>query len=441
MDFEPVEPHSRDAEEAILGSVLINPDVFDECILEPQDFYIHRNEWVWQAFGELRKKGTPIDILTVTDCLEASGRLSEMGGSSYLTELMSHIPNTANAPSYARIIFENSGRRRLLDHCSHTAQLAHDSSIPFLDVVEESQKSIDTIKVGGLEGYDFKDQIVQVHDLVAARRANPQPVWGIPTPFTSIDKETGGMQNGELTILAGPPGLGKSTIADQLAIFAANHGFSTTVYSMEMPFIQIILRLINLETGVRSHSMKSGVLTDYEWESFVKKTEEFASIPLRIVDKPTMSVSEIRADLMQQNRKSKVQFVVIDYLKLMSDKASNEIERETNITTGLKNLAREFGIPIFAIHSLVKSGISSRHPNMADISGPLQNVYNADVVMMLLPHTPEDGEPNPNMVTVFTPKCREDHVTTRDLARINGRPGFGEVSVSHAEPEEDWRDR
>jgi replicative DNA helicase len=428
----PVDPHNREAEELLLGAVLINPIVFSDInvFLQPSDFYIHRNGWIWEAFQNLTVKNIPIDALTVADELESKERLSEAGGGAYLTQLIGCIPNTEHAIEYGRMIEGHAIRRRMLAAASKIAVLAHDSGTPVVDAVQQASASFNLIAPSRIAEKNISDQMSDLWTEVEERMKDPKDVWGIPTGLKDIDMFLGGLQRSEITIVSGESGIGKSLFCDQTAIHAAELGYKVAIYSWEMPAKQILRRLINLKSSITVHSMKSGRISKQDFDNvFIPTAVNIAKLPITILDDACMSMQQLRCDIMARRRAGILDLAIIDYIGLIVDNIPDRNEKELSQTTELKRMTRSEEISILAIHTMPKEGLKEKVPGTPHLSGPAQNVNNADNLIFLVEHIPDEkgDKPNPLIVSALFAKSREEGKKKIDIARIPGKPGFGNL--------------
>lgn len=423
-------PRNKEAEDALIGSILVSPEYFRECsaIVNPADFWQTHWNHVWKAFAELDKQGKPIDSLTVMDQLDKSQCNGDVTAVD-LIEAMQSCPVSRNAPTYAEAVVESAGKRRLLMYASDVWRMALDGSCGFLEALEATNKALAELPVRQAGALDLTGQLSALYDTVDARRKDPKEVWGIPIGVPRIDKAMGGLQRGELTIIAGQPKLGKSMFAGQTACYGASRGYHCGIYSLEMRNEQILRRQIANLTGIDTKSIKSGSLSDSEWAAFVAASSELSKLPLFIVDDSSLTLEQIRADIYRRSKERPVDFVVVDYIGLINDPEPDDNVRENNITKGLKRLADKENVAVLAIHSMNKEGLGQNIPRLSSVSGPAKNVYNADNIMFFLEHIPERGcESNANMRTLYCKAMRDaPGLHFVHLQRMLGKPGFEAV--------------
>jgi replicative DNA helicase len=429
------------------NAVLVAPQYYRECaavLSGPEDFHDHGWREVWAAFRELDKQEKPIDSLTVMDQLDKSGCNGTVSASD-LAGAMNSVPYFKNGPVYAEAVAECAGKRRLLALASDVARMANDPATPLLEALERSQKAITAIPVSHKPTISITDQLLGFTDEVEERMKAPTDVWGISTGFDDIDKKTGGWQRGELTIWAGPPGIGKSMMLGQMGYLTALKTFYVDYYSLEMRNRQIIRRIISHMAGVQANKMRSGYINNDEWAKIMKASSDLSLLKLRIIDESVISVSQIRADIYKKKQTSGADLVIVDYIGRVFDTEKDPLIREINITNGLKTLADKEDVAVVGIHTLPKAGIESKMPDVQDVSGPIQNVHNADNVILMRKHIPDEGQkPNPAMVTILFSKMRDSQgMPTMHFVKLADRPGFGafqEETHSFA-PDYEWQTR
>ena len=266
-------PHSREAEEAVLGAVLINSEVYDEvaAFLQPRDFYIIRLRWIWEAYTRLKEKRIPIDNLTVAETLDDMGRLDEIGGPAFLTGLLNQVPTTLHSEHYGRIVLAHSQRRRLLMAANAIATLAYDQSVEIEQVMTGADKALREAQDAATarENINIGQVLSGVYDYAVERSKNPGRVWGMSTGFPDWDKLTGGLHRGQTTILSAPPGMGKTTLVMQVARnVAAKHG--VVVHELEMDKRDLGIKTYAAECGITTSEIHSGRIPASKWEKMVR---------------------------------------------------------------------------------------------------------------------------------------------------------------------------
>ena len=257
------QPYNQQAEEAVLGAVLINPDIYVELaqILQPEHFYIIRNGWIWQAYGNLNNRQTPIDLLTVAEELEKHDQLIEAGGQPYLVSLVNQTPTSVNAEAYAKIVEDNFIRRRLLSAANEMAKMAFNQEKPVDGILDSAEKSIFGLSERRTrrEVMPIQTIISDYYDRVSESSKQKDEILGLPTGLIDIDNLLGCMQNSDLIIVAGRPGSGKTgfllTVANNVALKTKKH---VAFFSMEMSNEQLLQRLLAQVTGINTQRLRSG---------------------------------------------------------------------------------------------------------------------------------------------------------------------------------------
>ena len=398
-----VVPHSREAEEAVLGAVLINPEKYFDVmqIVSADDFYIHRHQWIWQAYTTLIDQGRDIDVRTVSDELEKKGRLTEAGGFLYLYSLVSKTPFSMHAESYAQIILEKSTRRKLLEAAGQLSELAFDEKKKLEEVLSQSEKAIFNIS----EHQDRKEVkpintvLSNIFDNVKELYQQDEELVGLPTGFTDLDRLLGGFQKSDLIIVAGRPGMGKTgfllSVLKNAALLYRKH---VAMFSLEMSNEQLVQRLISQQTGINSQKLRSGKLADEELPIFVEAIDVLGSTKVFLDDTPAITPMQLLAKCRRLDLEHHLDLIIVDYLQLMSGDLGREnwVQEVSYISRNLKILARELNVPVLTAAQLSR-GVEQRSdkiPMLSDLreSGSLEQ--DADIVMFLHnPNTDSDGNP------------------------------------------------
>ncbi|HCR70927.1 MAG TPA: replicative DNA helicase [Anaerolineae bacterium] len=352
----PSVPHSREAEEAVVGAVLINPDVYYDiaAFLKGDDFYIHRNKWMWEAIEKLKEKRTDIDLLTVSNELEKSGKLSEIGGSAYITSLINQVPTSLNAESYARIVKEYSIRRGLINSANEIASLAYkEQDIEKIksgayDSVEKAisysvSSEMKPAKQLMSEFYDHVDELSRLEEDQDPR---------IKTGFIDLDKLLT-INNGDLITVAGRPGMGKSGFATSVALYnVIEKNKSVAIFSLEMSDLQNSSRLISQLENLDLQKVQKGKLEQHEWPRFTHAVEQIANSNLFINENPDLTVPQIRALSKKIKSRHGLDLIIIDYLGLIEGVGENRTQEVSYISRNLKKMARALNVPVLSLHQM-----------------------------------------------------------------------------------------
>lgn len=415
-------PHSREAEEAVIGAVLINPEVYFELshILSPDDFYIHRLRFIWEAFQSLQSRQLPIDFLTTTQELEANKQLEEVGGQAYLAALLNQVPTTLHAEAYARIIEAASTRRKMLTAANQIATLAYQQETAIETVIGEAEKAIFNVSERKLrnEVQPIKVVLSEYYDHIEEMRRRADEVVGVPTNFLDLDRMTGGLQPSDLLIVAGRPGQGKTafmlTVANNAALL---HKKRVAVFSLEMSNEQVVQRLVAQQTGIDSQRLRTGKLTDDELPLFTQAIEVLGETRIFMDDTPSLSPLQLRTKCRRLHMEYGLDLIILDYIQLMSSetRTDNRVQEVSYISRSLKQLARELNVPMLAAAQLSRAveQRSDKEPQLSDLreSGSLEQ--DADIVMFI--YRDEKDPTMQNITHLKVAKHRNGPVGTMDL--------------------------
>ncbi|RPI86450.1 MAG: replicative DNA helicase [Chloroflexi bacterium] len=420
-----VVPQSREAEEAVIGAVLINPEAYYDVapFLQTDDFYIHRHRWIWDAFNRLHEQRVPIDFLTVSEELDQQGRLGEIGGPAYLTALINNVPTSLHAEAYGRLVEEMAVRRRMIGAANEIAKLAYKEDASIDSVMDDAEKAVfgvserrttrdlQTIQQVLSDYYDRIDQL--------ARRG--EELFGAPTGFIDLDRLLGGLQPSDLLIIAGRPGQGKTAFMLSAAKNAAQvYKKHVAIFSLEMSNEQLVQRLISQETGIDSHRLRTGKLNEDEWPLFTHAIEVLSDTHIFLDDTPGLTPLQLRTKCRRLHLEYHLDLVLVDYLQLMSSgsRSENRVQEVSFISRNMKILARELNVPVLVAAQLSRAieQRTDKEPQLSDLreSGSIEQ--DADVVMFI--HRPEMYEKDAtkqNIAQIKVSKHRNGPVGTIEL--------------------------
>ena len=433
-------PHSREAEEAVIGAILINPDAYYDVaqFLQAEDFYIHRHRWIWQCFNRLHERRTPIDFLTVSEELDQMAQLAEVGGPAYLTALINNVPTSLHAEAYGRLVEETAIRRRMLTAANDIAKLAYEEESSIESVMDEAEKAVfgvserrmtrdlRTIQQVLGDYYDRIDQLVNRGD----------ETYGVPTGFIDLDRMLTGMQPSDLLIVAGRPGMGKTAFMLSAAKNAAQtHKKHIAIFSLEMSSEQLVQRLISQETGIDSQRLRTGKLNEDEWPLFSHAIEVLSDTRIFLDDTPALTPLQLRTKCRRLHLEFRIDLVIVDYLQLMTSgsRSENRVQEVSYISRNMKVLARELNVPVLAAAQLSRAveQRTDKEPQLSDLreSGSLEQ--DADVVLFI--HRPEMYEKDTlkqNVAQIKIAKHRNGPVGTIELIFRNNIAKF-ENAATH----------
>ena len=410
-----VAPHSVEAEEAVLGSILINPEVMLDVapFLQADDFFIVRHSWIWEAIQQVHSRREAVDYLTVVEELRNAGRLEEAGGPAYLTYLINNTPTWLHAEAYGRIVERSAIRRRLLEAAGEIARAAHKEDTEIDAVIDEAEAALFAVTERRLvhELVPIEQVMSDYYDRVEYLYTHQDETHGVPTGFADLDRLLGGMQKSDLLIIAGRPGMGKSSWLISAALNAARRGQRVAVFSLEMSKEQLVQRMIAAETGINSQKLRLGQLTPEQWGLFVQAAERMSRLNLYLDDTPALSALQLRTKCRRQWMQTGLDVVVVDYLQLMTSGArmENRVQEISLISMGLKQLAREINVPVLAAAQLSRAveQRQDKRPQLSDLreSGSIEQ--DADVVMFIYRDDMYNEETEkPNVAEVIVAKHR-----------------------------------
>jgi replicative DNA helicase len=391
-----VVPQSREAEEAVLGAVLINPEAYYDVaqFLQADDFYIHRHRWIWEAFTRLHERRIPLDFLTVTEELDQMGQLAEVGGPAYLTALINNVPTSLHAEAYGHIVEQTAVRRRMLTAANQIAKLAYQEETGLEAVMDEAEKAIFGVSERRLtrDLQPIQEVLSEYYDRIDLLAQRGEDTFGVPTGFTDLDHLLGGLQPSDFLIIAGRPGTGKTAFMLTIAKNASQtHKKHVAIFSMEMSNEQLVQRLISQETGIDTHHLRTGRLTEDEWALFAHAIEVLGDTHIFLDDTPGLTPLQLRTKCRRLHMEFQLDLVLVDYLQLMSGgmRIENRVQEVSYISRNMKTLARELNVPVLAAAQLSRAieQRADKEPQLSDLreSGSLEQ--DSDIVMFI--HRPE----------------------------------------------------
>jgi len=418
-------PHSREAEEAVVGAVFINPEVYYDIaqFLTADDFYIHRHKWIWETFNRLHEERIPVDMLTVADELERRGQLSEVGGPAFLTTLVNQVPSSLNAESYGRIVEGYSVRRKMINAANQIASIAYNEKTSVDDVMNEAEKAVFNVSERRLK-HDLQpisSVLSDYYDRIDDLAKRDDEIVGVPTGFIDLDKMLTGLQPSDLLIIAGRPGQGKTGFMLSVAKNAGlTHKKHVAIFSLEMSNEQVVQRLISQETGISSQRLRTGKLQEQEWPLFTHAIEVFGDTHIYLDDTPAITPLQLRTKCRRLHMEFGIDLIIVDYLQLMSGDSRNDnrVQEVSHISRSLKILARELNVPVLAAAQLSRAveQRSDKKPVLSDLreSGSLEQ--DADIVMFIYrPDQYEKDTVKQNVAEIIVAKHRNGPVGSVEL--------------------------
>ena len=422
-----VPPQDLSAEKSLLGAVMLSENAITEVlnILKPGDFYEPRHAIIFEAMIGLYDQHKPIDLLTLTTELKTRKKLKEIGGAPYLTELSTFVPAASHAKAYAEIIEKASVRRKLIDAGANIAEQAYEEDANVNELVGEAERKLFEVsdKIIKSDYVALEDLMPDALERIVELKKNKGGVRGLKTGFHDIDKITAGFRKGDLIIVGARPAMGKTTMAQNLAYnIASINKKGVLFFSMEMAASEIIDRIISDVASVDSWKLQTGNLNDEEFTRIDDAMSEMDEVPIYIDDTSSLNILEIRNKARRAMHDHQIGIVIIDYLQLIagSDRyKGNRVQEVTEISRGLKILARELEIPVVALAQLSRNvtGRDDPRPVLSDLreSGSIEQ--DADLVMFL--HRPDyykkDDEEKDNITELLIRKHRHGSIGTVKL--------------------------
>lgn len=388
-----VPPQNTDAEKSLLGAVLIDDEVLADATehVNATDFYDSRHGIIFGAMMRLYEAHKPVDLLTLTDELKRKKELETIGGSAYLTELTTYVPTSAHAESYAEIVAEKAVRRRLIKASGDISELGFDEDTTTQQLLEKAEAELFSVSdqslkqdVSSLESI-LNDSFERLEEL----HKNKGQLRGIRTGYRDLDNMTAGLQRSDLIILAARPAMGKTTLVTNLAYNVATIAKQPVLFfSLEMSKEQLVDRMLADASGVDAWNIRTGNLSDEDFSKLSEAMGEMAEAPIYIDDTPGLSVLEMRTKARRIHHESPLGLVIVDYLQLMQAAGrgdGNRVQEVSEISRGLKLIARELNVPLIALSQLSRSveNRSPQIPQLADLreSGSIEQ--DADIVTFI----------------------------------------------------------
>lgn len=441
-----VVPHSREAEEAVVGAVFINPEVYYDVaqFLNADDFYTHRLRWIWEAFTSLHEQRIPFDILTVQNELDKRGQLNEMGGPAYLTALINQVPSSLNAESYGHIVEGFSVRRKMINAANQIASIAYNEKTNVDDVMNEAEKAVFNVSERRLKHdlVSIKKVASEFYDRIDDLAKRPDDIVGVPTGFIDLDKMLTGLQPSDLLIIAGRPGQGKTGFLLSIVKNAGlTHKKRVAVFSLEMSNDQVVQRLVSQETGIDSQTLRTGKLKDNEWPLFTHAIEVFSDTKIFLDDTPAITPLQLRTKCRRLHMEYGLDLIIIDYLQLMGgdNRTDNRVQEVSYISRNLKVLARELNVPVLAAAQLSRAveQRTDKRPVLSDLreSGSLEQ--DADIVMFIYrPDQYEKDTVKQNVAEIIVAKHRNGPVGSVELVFRGAQAKFENAATRVFKPNE-----
>lgn len=430
-----IPPQNIDAEKSVLGSMLLDKDAVINVagVLRSEYFYEPRHATIYESLMSLFEEGQPIDLVTVSDKLKAKKALKRIGGRSYLVDLVSFVPTSAHAEDYALIVRGAALRRKLISSAAKITELSFDEQIDVQQVVDKSEQLLFGVAQQGVSTnfVHIKDLLKEAYE--RAERADENSAGlGISTGFKELDKLLGGFQKSDLIILAARPSVGKTSLSlDFLRAAGVYEKKKVLYFSLEMGNTQIIDRLTGMQAGIPFWEIRTGRLNDEKFMKLADSMGELSEAEIYIDDKPGQSINEIRTKARRMALERGVDIIFVDYLQLMhADSSEGRTQEVSQISQGLKNIARELEVPVVALSQLSRAieSRTNRRPQLSDLreSGSIEQ--DADIVMFIdREETYNPDTDRKNVADLYVAKHRNGPTGIVELAWVGDIASFRNI--------------
>lgn len=442
-----IPPQNTEAEASLLGALLIDADAIVKIadIIAADDFYDERNKRIFEAIHQLYEKHSPIDVLTLSDQLKGTGFLDMVGGPSYLTELTNFVPTAAHAEQYAQIVAQKALRRRLIKASQDIVGLGFDEARNLQELIEEAESRLFEVSQRHVKQdvTSLETILAESFDRLDELHKDKGKIRGVPTGFKDMDNILAGLQRSDLFILAARPSMGKTALALNLAHNVALQASEPVLmFSLEMSKEQLVDRMLAMESGVDAWALRTGNLTDADFEKIGHAMGSLSEAQIYIDDTPGITVSDLRTKARREAHQHPLGLIIVDYLQLMSGGAKfggegNRVQEISEISRGLKGIARELNVPLIALSQLSRS-VESRSPQipqLADLreSGSIEQ--DADVVAFIYREDYYNPETDRRNITdIFIKKHRNGPTGGVELYFDKEKQRFRSLDTRRSEP-------
>lgn len=404
-----IPPHDSNTEKSLLGAILIDEEVMPDIAekINPNDFYEQPHQLIYEAMLNLYSKHRPVDMLTLTDELKKNNQLEPSGGSTYLSELTNFVPTAAHAGAYVDIVVKKAIRRRLIHSSSLINELGYDEKFDTDELLGKAEAELFSVSDQSLKQdlTSIESILTESFDRIEELHRNKNALRGIKTGYRDLDEITAGLQRSDLIILAARPAMGKTTLVTNLAYnIATIEQKSVLFFSLEMSKEQLVDRMLSDASGVNAWNIRTGNLSDDDFAKLSDAMGELAEAPIFIDDKPGMTVLEMRTKARRVAHEQQLGLIIIDYLQLMQGSGrhdGNRVQEVSEISRGLKLVARELNVPLIALSQLSRT-VETRTPPIPQLSDLRESgsiEQDADIVSFI--YRPGYYEPdNPDLQNI-----------------------------------------
>lgn len=437
VNFGKIPPHNAEAEQTVLASCMIDHIAVEKVVnlLSYDDFYYEANKEIYDSIKQIHLQNIPVDAVTVFEELKKRGKIDYVGGFEYLATLTENIITSKNVEAYCNIIREKSTLRKLIDASSEIIEKGYKENDDVQKIIELAESRIFAISQNrSINSFaEIKEVLMTVFNQLEERSKSGGGLTGLTTGYTDLDRMTSGLQRSDLILLAARPSMGKTALALNIAMNAVKAGSSVALFSLEMSKEQYVQRIISMESMVDSTKLRTGDLNDEDWTRLINTMSLISNYNVYIDDTPSVSLFEMMSKCRRLKIEKGLDLIVVDYLQLMSDGGKNDNRQQeiSNISRGLKAMARELNCPVMALSQLSRAPElrNDHRPIMSDLreSGAIEQ--DADVVMMLYRdeyYHKEESE-RKGITDVIITKQRNGPVGTVELAWIGQYTKFGNI--------------
>ncbi len=440
-----IPPQSLEAEKALLGSIMIRPEVMHDVndIISERAFYSDRHKLIWSTMIELHNKSTPIDLLSLSSRLKEKEVLEQAGGMSYLTELVHGVPSSTNAKHYAEIVQKKHIMRDLINASEFVGNLGFDEEMDIEETLDKAEKKIFEVTnfTGTHKFVALKDTLVEAWERIDKLHTTKDELRGVPTGFHALDNKLAGLQKSDLIILAARPSMGKTSLALDIARMAAiNHKVPVGIFSLEMSSQQLVDRMLAAESQVDSWKIRTGhnLSVEHDFKAIRDAMDRLSQAPIYIDDQPANNILKMRAVARRLKSEKGLGLIVVDYLQLMvptqSRNSDNIVQQVTEISRSLKQLARELEVPVLALSQLSRA-VEQRggEPRLSDLRDSGSIEQDADVVLFIHredKYNKDASTARPNIAKIMIEKHRNGPTGVAELYFDDKKTTFMSIDKS-----------
>jgi len=430
-----VPPNDQDAEQALLGSIMISPKSLGEIadFLRPEDFYSLRHGKIYQHILDLSESGQPVDLVSVSSKLKDNNQLDSVGGSSFIAELTAKVPSASNIKHYADLVYRKSALRNLISSADQISELGYREHEEITEVLDRAQKII-----FGLSAYankkitNIKDALGEAWERFDRLSKTDGSLRGVSTGFKDIDSKLAGLQKSDLIILAARPSMGKTSLALDIARHAAcRNKVPTCIFSLEMSTQQLTDRLLAAESSVDSWKLRTGAIrADEDFSRLRDALDSLAQAPIFIDDEPSNNILRMRSEARKLKAEHNLGLIIVDYLQLMVPRKESDslVQQITEVSRSLKALAREIDVPVLALSQLNRA-VEQRggKPRLSDLRDSGSIEQDADVVLFIHREKDEDSNEKKSLTEILIEKHRNGPTGKVELYFDSARTSFSDI--------------